>query len=127
LGTMGPVIQILDRLPEHFLVMNGDVLTDLDYGSLLGTHMASTDPITVATYSREVDVDFGVLEIEAGHGVAFREKPKFPYSVSMGVYARSRGALAGYRAGESFGFDDLMNDLIGRGQLPASFPFEGYW
>ena len=44
LGTMGPVLRVLDRLPEHFLVMNGDVLTDLDYADLMRRHTAGRLP-----------------------------------------------------------------------------------
>ena len=51
---MGPVLRILDQLPEHFLVMNGDVLTDLDYCDLMLQHRQSGAPLTVATYQREV-------------------------------------------------------------------------
>ncbi len=127
LGTMGPVLKILDRLPEHFLVMNGDVLTDLDYAALLDTHRGSGRPITVATYGREVRIDFGVLETDGDRIVGFQEKPTLSYTVSMGVYALSREALRRYPAGPPFGFDDLMNDLLGRNEDPGSFRCDGYW
>ena len=127
LGTMGPVVGLLDRLPEQFLVMNGDILTDLSYRDLLDRHMASSAPITVATCSREVAIDFGTLELEGDEIVAFREKPVLSYRVSMGVYAISRETLSGYRRGSHLGFDDVMVDLIAAGRRPASFPHEGYW
>ena len=127
LGTMGPVVKILDRLPDHFLVMNGDILTDLDFGDLLTAHIASGDPITVATYRREVKVDFGVLEIEDGVIIGFSEKPVLSYAVSMGVYALSRSTLTRYEPGVPLGFDDLMRDLIDRGERPSAFAFDGYW
>ena len=127
LGTMGPVVKMLDRLPEHFLVMNGDILTDIDYVAVLADHVASGVPLTVATYGREVLIDFGVLEIDGGKVVGFREKPTLSYSVSMGIYVISRSALARYPVGRPFGFDELMADLIERGDLPASAPFDGYW
>jgi NDP-sugar pyrophosphorylase family protein len=127
LGTMGPVVAVLDRLPEQFLVMNGDILTDLDYAGLLRTHTRSGAPITIATYRRQVDVDFGVLEVEGGRVVGFSEKPKLDYSVSMGVYALSRSTLAGYPQGGPLGFDQLVLDLLRKGSPPASFPHDGYW
>ena len=127
LGTMGPVVAILDRLPESFLVLNGDVLTDLSYAALLDAHNASEAPLTIATYRRHVDVDFGVLTVEAGSVVGFAEKPRLDYSVSMGVYAVSRSTLAGYRAGEPLGFDRLVLDLLAAGRNPASYAFDGYW
>jgi NDP-sugar pyrophosphorylase family protein len=127
LGTMGPVVAALDRLPEHFLVMNGDILTDLDYGKLLEAEIASNAPITVATYRRDVHVDFGVLEVEGDRIVRFTEKPTLEYRVSMGVYALAREPLGRYPAGQPLGFDQLMLDLLARGELAASYAFDGYW
>jgi NDP-sugar pyrophosphorylase family protein len=127
LGTMGPVIRSLDSLPEHFLVMNGDILTDLDFGRVLQNHMTSNAPMTIATYAREVKIDFGVLEIEDERLMAFVEKPTVDYSVSMGVYAVTRDALRNYTPGLPFGFDELVLDLLERETLPAIYPFKGYW
>ena len=124
---MGPVVAILDKLPEQFLVLNGDILTDLSFSSLLEAHAASDAPITIATYHRRVEVDFGVLTVEAGHVVGFVEKPTLNYQVSMGVYAVSRSTLSGYPAGEPLGFDRLVLDLLAAGRNPASYEFDGYW
>ena len=127
LSTMGPVVALLDKLPDQFLVLNGDILTDLSFASLLEAHAASDAPLTIATYHRQVDIDFGVLTVEAGRVVGFVEKPKLDYEVSMGVYAVSRSALSSYRAGESLGFDRLVIDLLAAGRNPASYRFDGYW
>ena len=127
LGTMGPVVAILDRLPEHFLVMNGDILTDLDYADLLQRHIASGAPLTIGTYHREVKIDFGVLEVANDEVVGFHEKPVLPYSVSMGIYGLSRSTLARYEVGQALGFDDLVLDLLAEGRHPAAYPFAGHW
>lgn len=130
LGTMGPIVANLDSCPEHFLVMNGDVLTDLDYGSLLTGHVDSGAPITVATYDRTVKIDFGVLEIGGEHNdriVAFTEKPTEHFSVSMGIYGLSRSTLERYTAGRALGFDDLVLDLLEANTLPRIDRFDGYW
>jgi NDP-sugar pyrophosphorylase family protein len=127
LSTMGPVVAILDRLPERFIVLNGDILTDLRYSALLAAHETSAAPITIATYRRQVEVDFGVLTVEAGRVVGFSEKPKLDYQVSMGVYAISRSTLASYPRGESLGFDRLVLDLLAAGRPPASYQFDGFW
>ncbi len=127
LSTMGPVVAILDKLPEQFLVLNGDILTDLSFSALLDAHSASDAQLTIATYHRQVDIDFGVLTVEAGRVVGFVEKPTLNYEVSMGVYAVSRAALAGYPAGEALGFDRLVIDLLAAGRNPASYAFDGYW
>lgn len=127
LGTMGPVLQILDQLPEDFLVMNGDVLTDLDYAGLLAEHVASSAPLTVATYQRQVRIDFGVLTTVDRQVIQFTEKPTIDYRVSMGVYGLSRRTLEPYPSGLPLGFDDLMLDLLAQGNPPQEHPFDGYW
>lgn len=129
LGTIGPVLNVLDTLPEQFLVMNGDVLTNLNYGAFLQGHAASDRPVTVATYNREIKSEFGVLDLnEAGNQITgFREKPTVHFQVSMGVYAVSREALRGYTPGQVLGFDTLMLDLLAAGQFPGSDLFGGYW
>lgn len=127
LGTMGPVLQILDQLPEDFLVMNGDVLTDLNYAGLLTQHVRTGAPLTVATYQRQVRIDFGVLTTLHGQVVQFTEKPTIDYRVSMGVYGLSRRTLKRYPSGLPLGFDDVMHDLLARDDPPQEHPFEGYW
>ncbi|GIF72099.1 sugar phosphate nucleotidyltransferase [Asanoa siamensis] len=127
LGTMGPVRTMLDRLPEHFLVMNGDVLTDIDFADVLRHHRAQNAPLTVATYAREVVIDFGVLSTVDRRVVHFVEKPTINYRVSMGVYGLSRRTLEPYTLGMPFGFDDLVLDLLARSEPPGEYPFDGYW
>jgi NDP-mannose synthase len=127
LSTIGPVLNFLDRLPEHFLVMNGDVLTNLDYADLLHRHTRSRAPLTVATYRRQVKIDFGTLESVNDRIVKFSEKPTLSYEVSMGVYALSRATLTCYPKNVAFGFDDLVLDLLARDARPRAYPFSGYW
>jgi NDP-sugar pyrophosphorylase family protein len=127
LSTVGPLFGLRNVLPEHFLVMNGDILTDLDYADLLHTHMLSGNQLTVATAERTHKIDFGVLDVQSGHIHGFREKPALTYHVSMGVYGMSLKALAPYPPGLPFGFDQLVLDLLDRGLNPATYPFTGYW
>jgi mannose-1-phosphate guanylyltransferase len=127
LGTIGPLLTMQDRLPDHFLVMNGDILTDLGFAELLGEHAAAGAALTIATYPRLVDIDFGVLKTENGHVVEFAEKPTLDYRVSMGVYAVSRDVLARYEPGLPLGFDELIIDQLAEGRPPREYRFDGYW
>ena len=127
LGTIGPLLTFRDDLPDNFIVMNGDILTDLNYADVLRSHQATGAKLTVATYQREVKIDFGVLESAQGRILSFREKPVLHYSVSMGVYAVSRSTLYPYTVGMPFGFDELVLDLLARQDNPASYPFGGFW
>ncbi|NEA15842.1 sugar phosphate nucleotidyltransferase [Streptomyces halstedii] len=127
LGTMGPLLNLRERLPESFLVMNGDILTDLDYADVLRRHRESNSPLTIATYARKVHIDFGVLTTDASRVVAFTEKPSMDYRVSMGVYGLSRETLDPYTPGLPLGFDELVLDLLERQDPPHAYEFDGYW
>jgi NDP-mannose synthase len=128
LGTVGPLLEHLDDLPEHVLVMNGDTLTDLDCRELLCRHVASGAPLTVATCRRSDRTDFGVLETGGdGRIVSFSEKPVRSLTVSTGVYAVRRDVLGRYRPGAVMGFDDLVLDLIAAGDHPVAETFDGLW
>jgi NDP-sugar pyrophosphorylase family protein len=127
LSTIGPLFGLKDRLPDDFLVMNGDVLTDLDYGDLLRTHRLSGAGLTLATSERVHQIDFGVLDVDGGRIVGFREKPALRYPVSMGVYGMSRRTIEPYPAGLAFGFDQLVLDLLAGGEPPVTYPFDGFW
>ena len=127
LGTIGPLLSLRHQLPEHFLVMNGDILTDLDYADLLRRHLDGDAELTVATYPRQVKIDFGVLTSRQGRIVEFAEKPTIDYRVSMGVYGMTASVLARYTPGLPLGFDELVLDLLATGSGPAEYEFDGRW
>ena len=127
LSTIGPLTLIRD-LPENFLVMNGDLLCDLDYGAFLRGHVESRGEISVATFRRSVHSDFGVVTISPENRiVGFREKPVFNLDVSMGVYALSRSIVTRLPPGKAYGFDDLMLEAIREGWAARAVPYSGYW
>lgn len=127
LGTMAP-LRLIPDLPADFLVMNGDILSDLDYARFHDEHVANRELFTISSMRREHQIDYGVLETDAtGTLVAFREKPHTTYQVSMGVYMVSARVLAHIPAGRAYGFDDLMLELLRQGQPARVRPFDGYW
>jgi NDP-sugar pyrophosphorylase family protein len=128
LSTVAPLKLIRD-LPDDFLVMNGDLLTDLDFAGLYQFHQKGSSLLTVATYSRTSKIDFGVIDIDPATGTAsgFREKPEFRFDVSMGVYAMNKKILDLIPENEPFGFDHLMMKLLKSHQPIAVFPYHGYW
>ena len=127
LGTMGPLRLIAD-LPEHFLVMNGDVLTELDFAALFKAHVASEAIFTISSSRREEVIDYGVLETDGnGRLIGFREKPRSYYEVSMGVYILSARVLHYIPPDRLYGFDHLMLDLVAAGERVAVRRFDGYW
>lgn len=127
LNTMGP-LKLISDLPENFLVMNGDVLTDLNYSELFKYHVENNNFFTIAGYQREQQIDFGVLEIGSkGELTGFKEKPSNQYTVSMGVYILNRKTLDIIPEDRAYGFDELMLEMIQRGTPAAVRMFNGYW
>jgi NDP-sugar pyrophosphorylase family protein len=127
LGTIGP-LRLIEDLDDTFLVMNGDILTDLNYRKLIESHKKHRAIATIATYQRDANIDFGVLEQNSEHKIiAFREKPTFHFDVSMGVYVFSKKILDYVPVDTPFGFDQLMIALIAKDESVYSYPHRGYW
>ncbi|HMZ53355.1 MAG: sugar phosphate nucleotidyltransferase [Azonexus sp.] len=127
LGTMGP-LKLIGDLPENFLVMNGDILTDLDFAEFHDRHAASRNTFTISSMRREHRIDYGVLDVDdSGTLTGFREKPEVRYEVSMGVYMVNARVLNFIPDGQPFGFDNLMLKLLELGRPISVRPFEGYW
>jgi NDP-sugar pyrophosphorylase family protein len=127
LGTAGP-LALIPWLDETFLVMNGDVLTTIDYTALIAAHRRSDALATIATHRRDVRIDLGVIETDAsGRPTDYIEKPTYHYRVSMGIYIFEPAALGYIPQGQRFDFPELILRLLAAGQPVQSFPFDGYW
>jgi len=127
LGTMGP-LRLIQDLPDNFLLMNGDVLTDLDFRKFYNFHVEQRSIFTISAYQREVRSEFGVLELdETGRLTGFQEKPIIGYDVSMGIYMVSKGVLPYIPEDRQYGFDHLMLDLIRDNRPAVVKKFDGYW
>ena len=127
LSTMGPLKLIRD-LPDDFLVMNGDILTDLNYAEFMRSHISQKCSFTVSAASRNQQIDYGVLQVsEDGLLSGFEEKPVLPYLVSMGVYCLNKSILDWIPDGKPFGFDQLVVDLITKRQSIHVIKHAGYW
>jgi NDP-sugar pyrophosphorylase family protein len=127
LSTIAPLLLVHD-LPDVFLLMNGDVLTDIDFAAFLGEHASGRAAFTISAARRVQVIDYGVLHTDAsGSLVGFEEKPRIDYLVSMGVYAVNREVLRHVPPDTEFGFDDLMWALLAAGQSVAVHQHHGYW
>jgi len=124
-GTAG-AIRELDPLDGPLLVMNGDILTDLDYAALIADHVERDAALTIASHSKEVKIDLGVI-VGADHEVDnYIEKPTLNYEVSMGIYVYSARAVEHIPAGR-FDFPDLVLALIAAGERVGKYRFSGRW
>jgi NDP-sugar pyrophosphorylase family protein len=127
LGTIGS-LGLVSGLQQTFLVMNGDVLTDLDYLKLVEFHRKHQAIATIATYNKEVKIDLGVLTMDEGFRLKqYLEKPTLKYDVSMGIYVFEPEILSFIKPNGYLDFPDLVLALIEAGKKVIGFPFDGYW
>jgi NDP-mannose synthase len=127
LGTAGP-LKLVSGLTEPFLVMNGDVLTNLDYSDLYEAHLKSNALVTVSAYKKKVKVDLGVLELDGfGSVTNYIEKPQYAYTVSMGIYILSPEILAYIPAGERYDLPTLVHQLLAEEKKVAAYHCQGEW
>jgi NDP-sugar pyrophosphorylase family protein len=127
LGTVGPLSLISD-LDETFLVMNGDILTTLDYTKLLSFHKSNNAVMTAAVHRRSIQVDFGVVEIsENGEILNHTEKPTVDYFVGMGICVCEPEILKYIEKGTRFDFPDLFRKLISEREKIIGYLSDDYW
>ncbi len=127
LSTIAP-LKLIEDLPENFLIMNGDVLTDLDFAELYENHIANSNICSVSAYERDHKVDYGVLRVDnTGKLTKFEEKPVLNYLVSMGVNVLNRKCLDFVPEDTAYGVDNLMRDLLQNNTPAVVIPHKGYW
>ncbi len=128
LGTVGS-LALVDGLDEPFLVMNGDILTTLDYTALMRFHREKEALLTIALNRRPVKIDLGVIEIDSRQRVTtFVEKPTLEYLVSMGVYVYDPSVVKYIERGKYLDFPQLVWKLLAdKKECVAGFPNDAYW
>ena len=127
LGTMGPLKTIKD-LPKNILVLNGDVLTDLNFHKFHAYHIKNNNLFTISSYKRMELIDYGLLETNKKNSlIKFIEKPKKTYKMSMGVYMLKKDILKYIPKEKHFGFDNLMYKLLKLKKRINVEPHNGYW
>jgi NDP-sugar pyrophosphorylase family protein len=127
LGTAGP-IALVPNLNETFLVMNGDLLTTIDYSAMLKYHRERDALATIACYQRDVKIDLGVIDIDPDNWVAdYIEKPTFHYTVSMGIYIFEPAILNYIPLNQHLDLPELVLNLIKAKKKVNVFNFNGYW
>lgn len=128
LGTIGAVADMED-LDDNFLVMNGDVCTNLDFGKMLQAHICGGSVATIGTCFRREHLELGVLEAntDGTQVIGFVEKPTYDFLVSMGVNAFHRQIKDMIPRGKYFGFDMLMREMLNRKVPIRTHTHTGSW
>lgn len=127
LGTAGPIKQV-PGLETTFLVMNGDVLTTLDFDAMYDFHRSKGALATVAMYQREVKIDFGVLKIGSDSQIVdYTEKPQLDLYVSMGIYLFEPKVLNYIKPLERLDLPDLIKRLMAANEKVQGYTSHCYW
>lgn len=127
LGTAG-ALSLVPHLDQTFIVMNGDLLTDINFSDLLEFHRKSSATLTIAAHRREIKIDLGVLEVDGDRRVrGYKEKPVSSLEVSMGIYVYEPRVLQWIRPGEPLDLPDLVLRLIAAGEPVSAFPSHCQW
>jgi len=126
-GTAGSLSLVPD-LDETFLVMNGDLVTDLDFNELVHFHRKQGAILTIATHTRRVKIDLGVVEFDSLNCITdYIEKPEKAYSVSMGIYVYEPSVLKYIEPGQYLDFPKLVLRLIEGGERVCAYPTDCQW
>jgi NDP-mannose synthase len=127
LGTAGPLSLISD-LTETFLVMNGDILTTLNYQKLIRYHRQHRGMVTIAMSQKKVQLELGVMEFNRAHQLTrYTEKPTLSYSVSMGIYVFERKVLKWIPSEKYLDFPELIQKLIKQNEKVICYPSNDFW
>jgi NDP-mannose synthase len=129
-GTAGP-LRLVEGLDDTFLAMNGDILTTLDYGALVRHHREHGNALTIATHTRRINIDYGVIHVgdadDPHRIVGYEEKPELMSTVSMGIYVLEPRVLEHVPHEAHFDFPDLVQKLLRAGDRVGAYPFDGVW
>ena len=126
-GTAGP-LALVDGLDDTFLVMNGDLLTNIDFEDLIRAHRARGSTVTVGLFEKQVPLDLGIVETdEDGRVTGYIEKPTLTYDVSVGIYAMQPAVLEHIERGQPLDLPDLVLRLIAAGAGVHTYRFSGTW
>jgi NDP-sugar pyrophosphorylase family protein len=130
LGTAAPLRHV-PGLETTFIAMNGDVLTTLDYRTLIRSHRRSRNVLTIAARERPIQVDYGVLHLgtngQRNRVDAYFEKPEMTSTVSMGIYVLEPEALAYIPPTGRFDFPDLVQALLQNREQVGAYRYKGLW
>ena len=127
LGTAG-AIALVDDLEDDFLVVNGDVLTDLNFADLLKFHKNQKATATLSVKDRKIKADFGVIEISDDDTLqAYVEKPEYSSYVSMGINVFNIKSKNYLIKNQAIGIPELMKKLKESKEKVSCYKMHGLW
>jgi dTDP-glucose pyrophosphorylase len=127
MGTAGALSLVRERLYEPFFVMNGDLLTNINFTHLHDFHVSHDAMATMAVREYDYQVPYGVVGVHDGHILKIEEKPVHKFFVNAGIYMLSPQVLTYVPQDEFFDMPTLFEKLIEENKTAVSFPIREYW
>lgn len=127
LGTAGPVKLLQDQLSEPFLVMNGDILTLLDFKKLFKFASDHDSLLTICTKEIVTPFQFGNIYTDGDFVTGIEEKPNIRTTILAGIYVFKPQLLDTIPDDQYYGMDTLINDMINSGMPITHYPIREYW
>jgi NDP-sugar pyrophosphorylase family protein len=126
LGTAGS-LGLINWPRDTLLVINGDILTKVNFRAMLDYHHEHGADITVGVRKYDLQVPYGVVECEDQRVSRLREKPSLSFFVNAGIYMLEPRVNQHIPNGEHYDMTDLIDRLIQKGRPVVSFPIVEYW
>ena len=127
MGTAGALSLLPERPEKSFVVMNGDVLTGVDFRQLLAFHEEHDSPATMCVQEYRVQIPYGVVEHEGNRLVSIVEKPQHKFHINAGIYILEPSVLDCIPRDCCFDMPSLFAAILGKGMQPCTFPLREYW
>lgn len=127
MGTAGALSLMRDKLSEPFFVMNGDLLTNINFEHMMEYHLSNNAIATMGVREYDFQVPYGVVNVDGIDIQSIEEKPKHSFFVSGGVYILSPEVLKSIPNNEFFDMPTLFEKLIAENKKSISFPIREYW
>jgi len=127
LGTCGPLSLLADQLTEPFIVMNGDILTNFDFGKAYRFHLATEGMFTVVSKVVSFPLSYGNLVTSGDRIIGMHEKPDIKLEIAAGIYMMSPAIFEYIPKNKYYGMDSLMRDLIACRRNVHRYCMEEYW
>lgn len=127
MGTVGALSLISRKIREPFLIINGDILTDLCLKKFMEHHIKNNSALTLGIVKFKLDIPYGVIRSNGHLFESIEEKPRIFFDIGAGIYGGSPSILAHIHNGRRMDFPELISILKEKGEKVQCYDIEEYW
>ena len=127
MGTAGALYFLPHNLIEPVIVMNGDLLTDVDFGELVDFHVAQNAVATMGVREYSYQVPYGVIDYDGNKIISITEKPTLNFYVNAGIYVLSPEVINSINQEKFLNMPDVFEQLMKEDKQTVLYPIRGYW